>query len=179
MWIALLKSLKLKCKWFDTFPFNCNEFALKIGHFLVKTGPNSVQNWSIFLAISRGAFLARNVSQNHFSFSREMREMCRSTHNGGLISRKNETFQIIQTINFWQLHITSCRGRTVAHWLHIRHAHFSHFSRKREMVLRDISREKWAARNCEKNQPILSQLLASFGPNLTNIWTIFTTKLVT
>ena len=51
----------------------------------------------------------------------------------------------------------------------IRPAHFSHFSREREMVLRDISREKWAARNCEKNRQILSELLASFGPNLTNI----------
>ena len=47
-------------------------------NFLVKIGSNLAQNWSIFLAIYRGVFLARNVSQNHFPFSREMREMCRS-----------------------------------------------------------------------------------------------------
>ena len=58
--------------------YNGINFTSKIDQFLDKIGSNLAKIWSIFLAISRGAFLARNVSQNHFSFSREMREMCRS-----------------------------------------------------------------------------------------------------
>jgi len=49
----------------------------------------------------------------------------------------------------------------------IRPAHFSHFSREREMVLRDISREKCGARNCEKNQPNVGQLGAQVDQKLT------------
>ena len=48
-----------------------------------------------------------------------------------------------------------------------RPAHFSHFSREREMVLRDISREKCGARNCEKNQPNFGQFGAQFDQKLT------------
>ena len=69
---------KLKYQWCNTFSSNGNKFALKNAKFLVKFGSNLAKNWLLFLAISRGTFLARNVSQNHFSFSREMREMCRS-----------------------------------------------------------------------------------------------------
>ena len=46
-------------------------------------------------------------------------------------------------------------------------AHFSHFSREREMVLRDISREKCDARNCEKNQLNSGQFGAQFDQKLT------------
>ena len=49
-----------------------------------------------------------------------------------------------------------------------RHAHFSHFSREREMVLRDISREKCGARNCEKNRPIFGHFGPQFGQNSSN-----------
>ena len=60
--------------------FNSLEhFVLKYFRILVKFGHKLAKFWSFFLAISRAAFLARNVSQNHFSFSREMREMCRSS----------------------------------------------------------------------------------------------------
>ena len=50
----------------------------------------------------------------------------------------------------------------------IRPAHLSHFSREREMVLRDISREKSGARNCEKNEPNSGQFEAQFDQNLGN-----------
>ena len=46
-----------------------------------------------------------------------------------------------------------------------RPAHFSHFSREREMVLRDISREKCGARNCEKKWPKFGQFMAKFDQN--------------
>jgi len=53
-------------------------------------------------------------------------------------------------------------------WINARLAHFSHFSREREMVLRDISREKSGARNCEKNEPNSGQFEAQFDQNLGN-----------
>ena len=53
---------------------NLGQIRLKIGSKLAKNGPF----FSQFLA---AAFLARNVSQNNFSFSREMREMCMSSNN--------------------------------------------------------------------------------------------------
>ena len=71
--------LKLKCNWYHTFYLNDDGLPWKKVQFLVKIGSYLAKNWSIFLAISRTAFLARNVSQNHFSFSREMREMCMSS----------------------------------------------------------------------------------------------------
>ena len=40
--------------------------------------------------------------------------------------------------------------------------------REREMVLRDISREKCGARNCEKNLPNFGHFLAHFDQNLNN-----------
>ena len=54
---------------------------MKIGQFLVKFGSKSAEIRDIFSQFLAAAFLARNVSQNHFSFSREMREMCISTKN--------------------------------------------------------------------------------------------------
>ena len=47
-----------------------------------------------------------------------------------------------------------------------RDAHFSHFSREREMVLRDISREKCGCEKLRENRPFL----ANFWSNLTKIW---------
>ena len=52
--------------------------------------------------------------------------------------------------------------------IQIRPAHFSHFSREREMILRDISREKCGARNCEKIWPIFGNFRAQFVRNLDN-----------
>ena len=51
-------------------------FTLKITQFLVKLGPKLAKNGGFFSQFLAAAFLARNVSQTHFSFSREMREMC-------------------------------------------------------------------------------------------------------
>ena len=50
----------------------------------------------------------------------------------------------------------------------------AHFSREREMVLRDISREKYGARNCEN----MSKILANFRSNLSKIRAIFKSKLL-
>ena len=47
-----------------------------------------------------------------------------------------------------------------------RPAHFSHFSWERKIVFRDISREKYAAKNCEKNLPIFGQIWANFDKKL-------------
>ena len=47
-------------------------------------------------------------------------------------------------------------------------AHFSHFSREREMVLRDISREKCGARNCEKKEQNSGHFEVQFDQNQSN-----------
>ena len=44
----------------------------------LKLGPKLAKNGGFFSQFLAAAFLARNVSQIHFSFSREMREMCMS-----------------------------------------------------------------------------------------------------
>ena len=61
-------------------------FVLKITQISVKLDFKLATIWPIFLAISRTSFLARNVSQNHFPFSREMREMCKSSVERGYTS---------------------------------------------------------------------------------------------
>ena len=61
-------------------------FVLKITQISVKLDFKLATIWPIFLAISRTSFLARNVSQNHFPFSREMREMCKSSVERGCTS---------------------------------------------------------------------------------------------
>ena len=107
---ALFLHEKLNCKWYNTFYVNGDRFALKIDQFLIKIGSNLAQNWTIFLAISRGAFLARNVSQNHFSFSREMREMCKSSLNGEGTSDDWSALVKIPTIV--ELYFKNCSGIT-------------------------------------------------------------------
>ena len=54
------------------------KISLKITQILVKLDWKSAKIGPIFPQFLAAAFLARNVSQNHFSFSREMREMCMS-----------------------------------------------------------------------------------------------------
>ena len=49
---------------------------MKILQIWVKLGSKLAKNGPFFSQFLAAAFLARNVSQNHFSFSREMREMC-------------------------------------------------------------------------------------------------------
>ena len=63
--------------------------------------------------------------------------------------------------------IQICKILTI--YVLIRHAHFSHFSREREIILREISREKYGARNCEKKRPFFGQFLANLVPNLTQM----------
>ena len=52
------------------------ENTSNFGQNLVKLDPKLAKNGRFFSQFLAAAFLARNVSQNHFSFSREMREMC-------------------------------------------------------------------------------------------------------
>ena len=73
------QKLSRRYKCYSNLFQNVSDFDLKNWQFLVKLGSNLAKIRFIFLAISRAAFLARNVSQIHFPFSREMREMCRST----------------------------------------------------------------------------------------------------
>ena len=54
-----------------------------------------------------------------------------------------------------------------------RHAHFSHFSRQREMVLRDISREKCGREKLREKSTIFGQFWAQFDQKL-----IFQVKLL-
>ena len=74
-----------------TLPKNCSIFGqigLQIGWF-----------FSQFLA---AAFLARNVSQNHFSFSQEMREMCISSfhpHLERMLPNKYHVTQLASTFS--------------------------------------------------------------------------------
>ena len=65
-------------------------------------------------------------------------------------------------------HVSTQNAPNTIKMVRIRLAHFSHFSREREMVLRDISREKSGARNCEKNEPNSSLFEAQFDQNMGN-----------
>ena len=133
---------------------------MKIGQFQVKFGSKSAEIRYFFSQFLAAAFLARNVSQNHFSFSREMREMCRS--NFGL-----QKVQKCIKIKISR-ELVGAKKNLSKQQIISRHAHFSHFSREREMVLRDISREKCGARNCEKNRPIFGHFGPQFGQNSSN-----------
>ena len=55
------------------------ENTSNFGQILVKLDPKLAKNDLFFSQFLAAAFLARNVSQNHFPFSREMREMCMSS----------------------------------------------------------------------------------------------------
>ena len=82
------QSRRYKC--YSNLFQNVSDFDLKNWQFLVKLGSKLAKIRLIFLAISRAAFLARNVSQNHFSFSREMREMCMSNRPSTLSKNLNQ-----------------------------------------------------------------------------------------
>ena len=69
-------------------------------------------------------------------------------------------------------HVDSRESRlaTFLTWTLTRGAHFSHFSREREMVLRDISREIFLARNAAREiARKIVQMLANLDPNLAKI----------
>ena len=87
---------------------------------MAKLGSKLAKNLSIFPAISRATFLARNISQNHFPFSRKMREMCQSTLYKVKVwklltaitiftlnqfwhfeASKNATLNVLSTLKFW------------------------------------------------------------------------------
>ena len=75
------------------------DFTLKITQYLVKLGPKLAKNGRFFSQFLAAAFLARNVSQNHFSFSREMREMCMSTYVKSIL----EKLEVLKNCRFCDL----------------------------------------------------------------------------
>ena len=108
---------------------------------------------------SKLAYFSRNFSRPHFS-----REMSRKT-----ISRSREKCEKCACLFKSFLFSKACFSKNsvkTTFSLIIRHAHFSHFSREREMVLRDISREKCGREKLREKSTIFGQFWAQFDQNL-------------